>query len=257
MAVPSGGPITHDNTNAETYCTIYAIAEVRGRRLGPAPTTVTSIARRRRRVVGRRRQEHRGVPAHAIVASIETSAITRVAYVTFDAHRLGDTHPYIFTTRDGGSSWTRIDAGCRSGLMSSAKIRATVVAFCRYRGRPVGLVRSRRALARFALGDESRAGLRSADSARCERPDRGHAWPRLCDPRRPRSARKSGARGAGRSRAVYAGRCLALHVAPVLRYRAECVRRRQQAVRRRDFVLSTAACKTEAEAWAQSAAKRR
>ncbi|HTV91444.1 MAG TPA: hypothetical protein VMG98_01875 [Verrucomicrobiae bacterium] len=112
--LPSGGPITHDNTNAETYCTIFAIAE------GPHAGTlwvgtddghvdVTNDGGGSWIDVGKNID---GVPAHAIVASIEASQVdAKVAYVTFDAHRLGDTHPYIFMTRDGGSSWTRIDSG--------------------------------------------------------------------------------------------------------------------------------------------------
>ena len=111
---PSGGPITHDNTNAETYCTIFAIAE--GPRAGrlwvgtdDGHVDVTSDDGGSWTDVGKNIP---GVPAHAIVASIEASqADGNVAYVTFDAHRLGDTHPYIFMTRDGGSSWTRIDHG--------------------------------------------------------------------------------------------------------------------------------------------------
>jgi len=111
---PSGGPITHDNTNAETYCTIYAIAE--GMRAGTIwagtddgyldvthddGTTWTDVGK-----------NISGVPAHAEVASIEVSKVDGgVAYVTFDAHRLGDTKPYIFMTRDGGATWTRIDRG--------------------------------------------------------------------------------------------------------------------------------------------------
>ncbi len=112
--LPSGGPITHDNTNAETYCTIFAIAE------GPHAGTlwvgtddghvdVTNDDGGSWTDVGKNIE---GVPAHAIVASIEASQVdANVAYVTFDAHRLGDTHPYIFMTRDRGSSWTRIDSG--------------------------------------------------------------------------------------------------------------------------------------------------
>lgn len=112
--LPSGGPITHDNTNAETYCTIYAIAE--GLHAGTlwvgtddGHVNVTADGGGTWTDVGKNIS---GVPAHAIVASIESSQIdANVAYVTFDAHRLGDTHPYIFTTRDGGSSWTRISNG--------------------------------------------------------------------------------------------------------------------------------------------------
>jgi photosystem II stability/assembly factor-like uncharacterized protein len=112
--VPSGGPITHDNTNAETYCTIFAIAQ--GSHAGSlwvgtddGHVDVSSNDGGSWTDVGK---NITGVPAHAIVASIEASRVdANVAYVTFDAHRLGDTHPYIFMTRDGGSSWNRIDSG--------------------------------------------------------------------------------------------------------------------------------------------------
>jgi photosystem II stability/assembly factor-like uncharacterized protein len=111
---PSGGPITHDNTNAETYCTIFAIAQ--GSHAGnvwvgtdDGHLDVSNDDGGSWTDVGK---NIAGVPVHAIVASIEASQVdSNVAYVTFDAHRLGDTHPYIFMTRDGGSNWTRIDSG--------------------------------------------------------------------------------------------------------------------------------------------------
>jgi len=112
--LPSGGPITHDNTNAETYCTIYSLAEgAKADELWAGTDDghleVTSDGGATWSDVGK---NIAGVPDHAIVASIEASQRDpNVAFVTFDAHRLGDTHPYIFTTRDGGSSWTRIDDG--------------------------------------------------------------------------------------------------------------------------------------------------
>jgi photosystem II stability/assembly factor-like uncharacterized protein len=110
----SGGPISHDNTNAETYCTIYSIAEGSSSGVIWAGTDdghvdVTHDNGASWSDVGK---NIAGVPAHAIVASIETSKTDPgVTYVTFDAHRLGDTRPYIFTTRDSGSTWMRIDRG--------------------------------------------------------------------------------------------------------------------------------------------------
>jgi photosystem II stability/assembly factor-like uncharacterized protein len=38
-----------------------------------------------------------------------------VAYLAIDRHRLDDDAPYIYVTRDDGSSWTRIDAGIPPG----------------------------------------------------------------------------------------------------------------------------------------------
>lgn len=112
--LPSGGPISHDNTNAETYCTIFSIAQ------GAQANTLwvgtddghVDLTRDGGTTWTDLSSKFTGVPAHAIVASIEASQVDRnVAYVTFDAHRLGDTHPYIFMTRDGGDTWTRIDNG--------------------------------------------------------------------------------------------------------------------------------------------------
>ncbi|HUA07693.1 MAG TPA: hypothetical protein VMA98_00340 [Candidatus Acidoferrales bacterium] len=112
--LPSGGPITHDNTNAETYCTIFALAEGAGEGTIWAGTDdghldVTHDGGGSWTDVGK---NIAGVPAHAIVACIDASKVDAgVAYVSFDAHRLGDTHPYVFMTQDGGTTWTRIDRG--------------------------------------------------------------------------------------------------------------------------------------------------
>jgi photosystem II stability/assembly factor-like uncharacterized protein len=111
---PSGGPITHDNTNAETYCTIFALAD------GPTANDLWAgtddgnlyVTHDGGAVWDDLTHTIVGVPAHAIVASIDASHTdAKTAYVTYDAHRLGDTHPYIFVTHDGGRSWRRVDAG--------------------------------------------------------------------------------------------------------------------------------------------------
>ncbi|HEY5349854.1 MAG TPA: hypothetical protein VIJ64_08980, partial [Candidatus Lustribacter sp.] len=112
--LPSGGPITHDNTNAETYCTIFALAQ--GMNAGTlwAGTDDGNLYVTRDGGTNWRNVAANvpGVPAHAIVASIETSQVHPAeVYVTFDAHRLGDTHPYIYVTRDGGRTWSHIDRG--------------------------------------------------------------------------------------------------------------------------------------------------
>ncbi len=108
----SGGAITHDNTNAEAYCTIYSLAENAttlwaGTDNGHVAyssdggTTWTDIS-----------NKFAGLPAQSWVQSIETSQVdNNVVYITFDRHRFGDTKPYVYVTRDGGKSWTRIVNG--------------------------------------------------------------------------------------------------------------------------------------------------
>ncbi len=106
----SGG-ITVDNSAAETYTTIYAIAEspkqagliwvgtddgnVQLTRDGGAHwTNLTANV---------------GVPARSWVSWIEASpSDPAVAYAAFDRHTFGDFETYIYRTADYGRSWTRI-----------------------------------------------------------------------------------------------------------------------------------------------------
>ncbi|MEO9171357.1 MAG: hypothetical protein ABI282_04100, partial [Candidatus Baltobacteraceae bacterium] len=108
----SGGPITHDNTNAETYCTIYAIAEdASGTSSVWAGTDTGNLELTRdggatwSNVVG----NVPNLPAGSWVASIDASQVTAgTAYVTFDRHRRGDTRAYVYSTNDYGAHWTNV-----------------------------------------------------------------------------------------------------------------------------------------------------
>jgi len=114
----SGGPITFDNTNAETYCTIYAIGED-----AKSPLTVwygtdnghVEITRDGgaswRDVSG----NIAGLPLPARVSSLAPSLTSAgVAYATFDRHQWNDYAPYAFVTRDYGATWTAIGRGLSS-----------------------------------------------------------------------------------------------------------------------------------------------
>ena len=120
----SGGPITGDNTGAEYYCTIFAIAESPKKAGvlwagsddglvhvstddGKSWTNVTkNIAR---------------LPEWGTVTCIEASPHDPgTAYVTVDAHRLDDDRPYLWKTTDYGKTWTRLADGLRDGEFLNA-----------------------------------------------------------------------------------------------------------------------------------------
>ncbi|HEY9180932.1 MAG TPA: hypothetical protein VIO32_09440, partial [Candidatus Baltobacteraceae bacterium] len=114
----SGGPITYDNTNAESYCTIYTIGED-----ARDPQTVwygtdnghLEITRNGggawHDVIG----NVPGLPAPARVAAISPSAVTPgTAYAAFDRHMWNDYAPYAYVTRDYGAHWQRITGGLKS-----------------------------------------------------------------------------------------------------------------------------------------------
>jgi photosystem II stability/assembly factor-like uncharacterized protein len=111
---PSGGPISRDDTNAETYCTIYSIAQD-----ASDPNTLWAgtddgnlwITRDGgatwSNVVG----NVAGAPRDAEVSCIDAGAASGTAYVAFDRHGLGDMKPYVFYTTDYGRTWTNVSSG--------------------------------------------------------------------------------------------------------------------------------------------------
>ncbi len=114
----SGGPISYDNTNAETYCTIYTIGED-----AKDPQTIwygtdnghVEITRNGGKswndVIG----NVPGLPLPARVASLSPSAVTPgTAYAAFDRHMWNDYAPYAYVTRDYGAHWQRIASGFSS-----------------------------------------------------------------------------------------------------------------------------------------------
>ncbi len=116
--LPSGGPISRDDTNAETYCTIYAISEdARSLSTLWAGTDDGNLWITRdgganwTNVVG----NVPGLAALSLVSSIDASAVTAgTAYVSFDRHELGDDRPYVYVTTDYGRTWQNIAKGLPS-----------------------------------------------------------------------------------------------------------------------------------------------
>jgi photosystem II stability/assembly factor-like uncharacterized protein len=115
MLSPSGGPISRDDTNAETYCTIYAISED-----AADPATLWAGTDNGNLWITRDGGAHwtnvtgnvPHLPPAAEVSSIHASRTAAgVAYVSFDRHELGDDAPYVYSTTDYGRTWTDISKG--------------------------------------------------------------------------------------------------------------------------------------------------
>ncbi|NOR21672.1 MAG: glycosyl hydrolase, partial [Candidatus Aminicenantes bacterium] len=109
----SGGPITHDNTSVEYYCTIFALAQSYHN-----PNTlwvgtddgVVSITKN-----GGKNWERitpRDLPEWSLISSIEPSTYDQAtAYIAVDRHELDDFKPYIYKTDNYGKSWKKITNG--------------------------------------------------------------------------------------------------------------------------------------------------
>ncbi len=112
----SGGPIEQNLTNAETYCTITALAERDAKTLWAGTDDgnlyVTSDGGATWRNIASKIQ---GLPAQSWVASLEVSHRDGdTAYATFDRHRFNDTKAYVYITHDGGATWTNISTNLPS-----------------------------------------------------------------------------------------------------------------------------------------------
>jgi photosystem II stability/assembly factor-like uncharacterized protein len=111
--VLSGGPITKDNASVEYYDVIFSIA--------PSPvergliwigTDDGLVQKTTNGGATWLKVTPPGVPEWAKISLIEASRFdASTAYVAVDAHKLDDMTPYIFRTRDGGRTWTRITNG--------------------------------------------------------------------------------------------------------------------------------------------------
>ncbi|HLI98046.1 MAG TPA: hypothetical protein VKT72_18410 [Candidatus Baltobacteraceae bacterium] len=115
---PSGGPISLDDTNAETYCTIYSIGED-----AKDPQTIwygtdnghLEVTRNDGKSWSDVITNVRGLPLPARVASISPSAVTPgTAYAAFDRHQWNDYATYAYVTRDYGATWQSITGGLES-----------------------------------------------------------------------------------------------------------------------------------------------
>jgi photosystem II stability/assembly factor-like uncharacterized protein len=110
---PSGGPITRDNTGAEVYCTVFALAESPHERdvlWAGTDDGLVHLSRDR----GRSWQAVTppDLPEWALISVIEPSPhAAATCYVAATRYKHDDTRPYLWKTADYGKTWTRIDGG--------------------------------------------------------------------------------------------------------------------------------------------------
>src|SRR5207253_8994802 len=108
----SGGPITGDNTGAEYYCTIFAIAESakqRGVLWVGSDDGLVHVSQDGGQNWSNVTKNIPRMPQWGTVDCIEASHFDpATAYVVLDAHRLDDMRPYLYKTTDFGKTWEKL-----------------------------------------------------------------------------------------------------------------------------------------------------
>jgi photosystem II stability/assembly factor-like uncharacterized protein len=108
----SGGAITGDNTTAEFYCTIFALAESpkqAGVLWAGSDDGLVHVSRDGGAHWTNVTKNMPGLPEWATVTCIEPSRQdASTAYVVADAHRLDDDRPFLWKTKDFGQTWTKL-----------------------------------------------------------------------------------------------------------------------------------------------------
>ena len=111
--VASGGPITKDNTGAETYGTVFAIAESpvrRGRIWAGSDDGLVHVSSDD----GATWQDvtPADLPPFSLVSILEPSAHDAdTCYLVANRYKLDDPAPYVYATADAGRTWRKIVGG--------------------------------------------------------------------------------------------------------------------------------------------------
>ncbi len=114
---PSGGPITRDNTGAEVYCTIFALAESPHEKdvlWAGTDDGLVHLSRDRGRTW--QRVTPPDLPEWALVSVLEPSPHdAATCYVAATRYKLDDVRPYLWKTSNYGHTWTPIAGGLPDG----------------------------------------------------------------------------------------------------------------------------------------------
>jgi len=116
----SGGPITGDNTGAETYCTIFALAESpkqKGLLWAGSDDGLVHVSRDGAKTWTNVTANVPDLPDWGTVQCIEPSPFAAgAAYLVVDNHRMDDYRPYVWKTADFGKTWEAITDGLPPGV---------------------------------------------------------------------------------------------------------------------------------------------
>jgi photosystem II stability/assembly factor-like uncharacterized protein len=108
----TGGPITGDNTGAEIYCTIFAIAESPRQKdllWAGSDDGLVHVSRDGGKSWTNVTANLKGLPEWGTVVCIEPSPFEAgSAYVVVDNHRQDDMRPYLWKTTDFGETWVSL-----------------------------------------------------------------------------------------------------------------------------------------------------
>ena len=116
----SGGPITGDNTGAEYYGTIFAVAESpleKGLVWAGTDDGLVHVTRDGGKTWTNVTANVPGLPEWGTVAAIEPSPFdAAAAYLVVDAHRMDDPRPHLWKTTDHGRTWRSLSAALPKGV---------------------------------------------------------------------------------------------------------------------------------------------
>jgi photosystem II stability/assembly factor-like uncharacterized protein len=109
----SGGPITHDDTSVEYYCTIFTVAEsFHDPNILWVGTDDGLVHITRDGGKNWTNITPKELPEWSLISMVEASTFdTGTAYIAVDRHELDDFGPYIYKTGDFGQSWKKITNG--------------------------------------------------------------------------------------------------------------------------------------------------